>query len=153
MQSKTEKRQQEAAKAFALRWKEKGYEKGESQRFWLDLLGNVFGVEQPTEFIEFEDKVQLDNTAFIDGMIPSTHVMIEQKSLGKDLSAPIRQSDGTMLKPIEQAKRYAAALPYSDRPRWIVSCNFAEFQIYNMERPNDEPERVALKDLGSQQII
>ena len=147
MQSKTEKRQQEAAKAFALRWKEKGYEKGESQRFWLDLLGNVFGVEQPTEFIEFEDKVQLDNTAFIDVMIPSTHVMIEQKSLGKDLSKPIRQSDGTLLTPFQQAQRYSAVLPYSERPRWIVTCNFAEFDVYDMENPNAEPQHILLSEL------
>lgn len=90
----TEKQQQSAAEDFAKRWKDKGYEKGESQRFWLDLLGSVYGVEHPTEFVEFEDKVQLDNTSFIDVMIPSTHVMIEQKSLGKDLCKPIRQSDG-----------------------------------------------------------
>ncbi len=142
--------EQKAAEAFAKKWAGKGDEKQDSQRFWIELLGTVYGVENPAEFVRFEQRVKLSHTSYIDVMIPATHTMIEQKSLGKDLSAPIRQSDGTMLKPIEQAKRYAAALPYSDRPRWIVSCNFAEFQIYNMERPNDEPERVALKDLGNE---
>ncbi|MGN0940512.1 MAG: DNA methyltransferase [Selenomonadaceae bacterium] len=142
--------EQKAAEAFAKKWAGKGDEKQDSQRFWIELLGTVYGVENPAEFVRFEQRVKLSHTSYIDVMIPATHTMIEQKSLGKDLAAPIRQSDGTMLKPIEQAKRYAAALPYSDRPRWIVSCNFAEFQIYNMERPNDEPERVALKDLGNE---
>ena len=42
-----------AAKEFAAYWKDKGYEKGESQPFWIELLGKVFGVENPTHFITF----------------------------------------------------------------------------------------------------
>jgi len=72
-----------AAKEFAAYWKNKGYEKGESQKFWLELLGQVFGVENPSHFMQFEEQVKLDNTSFIDVMIPSTHVMIEQKSIDK----------------------------------------------------------------------
>ena len=146
----TERQQREAAHEFAARWQGKGYEKGESQRFWLDLLGSVFGVERPTEAMEFEDKVRLDKTAFIDVMIPATHVMIEQKSLGKDLRKPIRQSDGSLLTPFQQAQRYSAVLPYSERPRWIVTCNFEEFDVYDMENPNGEPQRILLKDLGKE---
>lgn len=144
----TEKQQRQAAIEFAKRWHGRGYEKGESQRYWLDLLGNVYGVPNPTEWVEFEDKVQLDSTSFIDVMIPATHVMIEQKSLGKDLRKPIRQSDGTMLTPFQQAQRYSAALPYSQRPRWIVTCNFAEIDVYDMENPNSEPQHIALVNLG-----
>ena len=80
-------------------------------------------------------------------MIHSTHVMIEQKSLGKNLRQPIKQADGTPLTPYEQAQRYRLALPYSQQPRWIVTCNFAEFDIYDMENPNGEPSRILLKDL------
>ena len=114
-----------AAKEFAEYWKDKGYEKGESQKFWLSLLRDVCGVEEPEKFISFEDQVHLDNTSFIDGMIPATHVMIEQKGSKKDLMKPIKQSDGTLLTPFQQAKRYSAELPYSQRPRWIVTCNLA----------------------------
>lgn len=89
----------------------------------------------------------LDHTSFIDGFIPSTHVLIEQKSLGKELNKPIRQSDGSLLSPFQQAKRYAAELPYSQRPRWIVTCNFAEFYVYDMERPTGDPEIIRLCDL------
>jgi hypothetical protein len=142
--------QRAAAKKFAADWKGKGYEKGESQPFWLTLLGNVYGVEEPEKFITFEEQVHLDNTSFIDGSIPSTHVLIEQKGLGKDLNKPIKQSDGTLLTPFQQAKRYAAELPYSMRPRWIVTCNFGEFNIYDMEHPTGEPEVILLKDLGSE---
>lgn len=140
-------RQRLAAKNFVQNWTGKGYEKGESQSFWLQLLGEVLGVEHPAQFISFENQVMLDHTSFIDGTIESTHVLIEQKSLGKNLNQPIKQSDGSLLTPFQQAKRYAAELPYSQRPRWIVTCNFAEFFIYDMEKPFGEPEIVYLKDL------
>lgn len=140
-------KQRLAAKSFVQSWTGKGYEKGESQPFWLQLLGEVLGVEHPAQFISFENQIMLDHTSFIDGTIESTHVLIEQKSLGKNLNQPIKQSDGSLLTPFQQAKRYAAELPYSKRPRWIVTCNFAEFYIYDMEKPFGEPEVVYLKDL------
>lgn len=143
----TEKDQKAAAKAFAAFWKDKGYEKGESQAFWMSLLRDIYGIEHPEQFISFEDQVKLDHTSFIDGYIDATHVMIEQKGLGKDLRKGIKQSDGSILSPFQQAKRYAAELPYSKRPRWIITCNFAEFLVYDMEKPNGEPEQILLKDL------
>ena len=145
--ARTEAQQRAAAKKFAQEWAGHGYEKGESQPFWLALLRNVFGVEEPEHFILFEEQVHLDNTSFIDGTIPATHVLIEQKGLGKDLNKPIRQSDGTLLSPFQQAKRYAAELPYSQRPRWIVTCNFSTFYVYDMERPAGEPEVIQLENL------
>ncbi|MBU5306004.1 DNA methyltransferase [Eubacterium callanderi] len=146
----TDNLQRIAAKKFADTWKGKGYEKGESQKFWLALLRNVYGIEEPENFIVFEDQVHLDHTSFIDGIIPSTHVLIEQKGLGKDLRKPIKQSDGTLLKPIQQAKRYAAELPYSQRPRWIVTCNFSTFLVYDMENPANEPEEILLENLPTE---
>ncbi len=140
-------RRRDAAKRFVEFWKGKGYEKGQSQPFWLSLLRDVFDVEHPEEFISFENQVHLDSTSFIDGYIPSTHVLIEQKSIDKSLSAAIRQSDGTLLDPFQQAKRYSANLPYSLRPRWIVTCNFKEFYVYDMEQPNGEPEKILLENL------
>lgn len=143
----TDTQRRTAAKQFAADWAGKGYEKGHSQTFWLSLLQKVYGVEEPDKFITFEDQIMLDHTSFIDGFIPSTHVLIEQKSLGKALNKPIRQSDGSLLSPFQQAKRYAAELPYSQRPRWIVTCNFAEFYVYDMERPTGDPEIIKLCDL------
>ena len=54
---------------------------------------------------------------------------------------------GGVLTPYQQAQRYANHLPYSERPRWIVTCNFIEFRVYDMEHPNFEPVRIELKDL------
>ena len=145
----TLKQQEKAAKEFAKKWENKGDEKQDTQRFWMELLQTVYGVENPADMICFEERVQLEHTSYIDAMIPATHTLIEQKSLGKDLNAPIRQSDGTELTPVEQAKRYAANLSYSKRARWIVSCNFKEFHVLDMERPNDSVEIIELKQLGT----
>ena len=139
-----------AAKAFAEYWKDRGYEKGESQPFWIELLGNVLGVENPTHFISFEEQVKIDNTSFIDGHITATNVLVEQKSRDKDLRKAIKQSDGSLLTPFQQAQRYSIGLPYSQRPRWIVTCNFNEFLIYDMEKPNGEPEQILLEDLPNE---
>lgn len=141
-----DREQRTAVKDFAEYWKDRGYEKGESQPFWLSLL-RILGIAEPEQFISFEDKVMLDHTSFIDGYIPTTHVLIEQKSKDKDLRKAIKQSDGTFLSPFQQAKRYSAELPYSERPRWIITCNFKEFLIYDMENPTGEPESILLENL------
>ena len=145
----TDAEQRLAAKKFAEDWEGKGYEKGMSQPFWLSLLRDVFGVEHPEQFIIFEEQVKLDNTSFIDGTIPETKVLIEQKGLSKNLRKPIKQSDGSLLTPFQQAKRYITELPVSQHPRWVVTCNFSEFHIYDMEQPSGDPEIVYLKDLGT----
>ena len=142
--------QKEAARQFAAYWKDKGYEKGESQPFWLSLLRDVYGVEHPEQFITFEEQVHLDHTSFIDGTIPSTKVLIEQKGSGKDLKKPIKQSDGTLLTPFQQAKRYITELPLSQHPRWVVTCNFEKFFVYDMERPGGEPEEILLENLPTE---
>lgn len=142
--------QKKQAKAFIKRWENRGSERQDSQSFWLDLLQSVYGIENPTEYISFENSVALDHTSFIDGFIDKTKVMIEQKGAKKDLNKAIRQSDGTYLTPFQQAKRYSANLPYSRRPRWIITCNFKEFYIYDMEQPNGEPKVVQLADLDKE---
>ena len=147
---KSDKQQAIAAAAFAERWKDRGYEKGDSQVFWTELLTEVFGVENPSTFIRYEEQVKVDNTNFIDAHIPSTKVLIEQKSINKDLRKGIVQSDGSLLNPFQQAKRYVANMPLSEHPKWIVTCNFAEFLVYDMEQPNGEPEQILLKDLGKE---
>ena len=139
--------QKAIAKNFASYWHGQGYEKGQTQAFWLSLLRDLFGIEEPEKFILFEDKVSVGHTCFIDARIPSTHVLIEQKELSKDLRKKERQSDGTMLTPFEQAKRYNNELKYSDRARYIVTCNFSTFLIYDMEQPHEEPVEIRLEDL------
>lgn len=140
--------QRKAAAAFAAFWKDKGSERGQSQPFWLSLLRDVFGVEHPEAYIEFEDRANIDRRhGFIDGYIPATRVMVEQKSKGKSLTQGIVQADGSVLTPFQQAKRYRLELPFSRQPRWIVTSNFESFLVYDMEQPNAEPEKVLLADL------
>ena len=136
-----------AAKAFAADWNGRGDEKQETQAFWMALLQKVFGVAEPEKHIEFEVRVKLGHTSFIDGLIRSTRVLIEQKGQDVDLRKGYRQSDGSMLTPYQQARRYAGYLPHDLNPRWIVVCNFREFHIHDMNRPNDAPEVVLLSDL------
>ena len=150
----TDVQQRAAAKHFAEYWAGKGYEKGQSQPFWLSLLGDVLGVEHPAEYISFEDQVHLDHTSFIDGFIPATKVLIEQKSLGKSLTAPIPQSDGSLLSPLQQAQRYVHAL-LDERgrgavPRWVVTCNFEEFRVYDLDHPQNEAQVIKLADLPTE---
>ncbi len=140
-----------AAKKFVKEWSGKGYEKGETQRFWLSLLHNVFGIDDPTMVMRFELPVKTftkDKGAdFIDAYITTTKVLIEQKGSHVNLADKEKQSDGMMLTPYQQALRYLTGLPTSMAPRWIVTCNFKEFRIHDMEHPNLEPQIVLLEDL------
>ena len=142
--------QRAAAKQFVQDWTGRGDEKQDAQNFWRQLLQQVFGVAEPEKAISFEYRVKNDQTGstiFIDGYIHDTAVLIEQKSFDVDLSKGYRQSDGSMLTPFQQARRYAGLLPHNMNPRWIVVSNFQEFRIHNMNQPNAEPEIVKLSDL------
>ncbi|MBO5681052.1 MAG: class I SAM-dependent DNA methyltransferase, partial [Lentisphaeria bacterium] len=143
----TDAQQRNAAKKFAAEWEGRGYEKGETHAFWMELLQTVCGVINPAQFITFEYQVQLGHTSFVDAYIPETKVMIEQKSLDIDLNKPAKQSDGSILTPYQQAKRYADQLPNSQRPRYIVVSNFQTFHVHDMEHPHDAPEVIQLADL------
>lgn len=144
------KEQAAAAERFALRWQGRGRERSETQTFWLELLRDVFGVEDAGRFAEFEKPVSLSHTSFIDVWLPQTRVVIEQKGLTKDLQKPIPQSDGTLLKPEQQALRYAHAMPWSERPRWVVACNFRQFLVFDQEHPHDPGQLIELRDLGKE---
>ena len=152
----TDVQQRAAARQFAADWKDRGDEKQETQAFWLALLQKVFGVEEPEKYISFERRVEVDDprtgkrtTKFIDGYIPQTRVLVEQK--GKDivLTRGYKQSDGSLLSPYQQARRYGAYLPQSEQPRWIVVCNFQTFEVHDMNFPNGEPEVLTLADLAA----
>ena len=143
-------RQRLAAKQFVADWTGRGDEKQDAQNFWRQLLQQVYDVENPENEVLFEHGVkndQTNTTIFIDAYITGTKVLIEQKRKDIDLRKGYRQSDGSMLTPYQQARRYAGLLPHDMNPRWIVVCNFREFHIHNMNQPNAEPEVVLLADL------
>ncbi len=164
----TEKEKKAGAKRFAEAWANRGDEKQETQVFWLSLLNQVFGVADPMQHIQFEKRaIKVESgkcrvksegnvnsslptphstphsIGFIDAYLPATSVLIEQKSSDVDL----RKVQPSGLTPYQQARQYAAALPFSERPRWIVTCNFREFLVYDQEKPTAEPESILLKNL------
>jgi len=148
---KTDKQMSAAAAGFAARWEGKGYERGESQLFWADLLTNVYGVKNLPGFLRYEEQVasMVDSTNFIDVHIPSTKVLIEQKSINIDLRKPVKRGDG-YITPFLQAKLYIVNMRQSEHPKWVVTCNFKSFLVYDMDQPNSEPEEILLKDLGTE---
>ena len=142
--------QRQAIKQFIADWTGRGDEKQDAQNFWRQLLQKIFGVEDPEKAILFEYQVKNDQTntpSYIDAYLSSTHVLIEQKSCGVNLKKGYLQSDGNILTPYQQARKYAGLLPHNMNPRWIVVCNFQEFHIHNMNLPNAEPEIIKLADL------
>lgn len=147
----TDAEQREAARQFINRWKGRGNEDEDGRSYWIELLHDVLGMEDVTQHVDFEKKVYVDgNKKRIDAYLPETKVIIEQKSLGKALDQKIRNSGGVDLTPYEQAERYNNKLDYSEKARWIVTCNFAEIWIYDMNQMNAkdfEPMRIQLREL------
>ena len=143
---------EEKARVFAAEWNGKGDEKQHSQKFWIGLLRNVCGCVAPEKVIDFEERVKIGGTKYIDGYIAETKTIIEQKGIKIDLDRAEMQSDGTELTPFEQAKRYNDNLPYEKKARWIVVSNFREFRIHDMnkEEPEKDFERVLLADFGKE---
>lgn len=144
----TEQEQRQAATDFSNYWRNKGDEKSDSQRFWIDFIQDVLGIENVTQKIQFEKRVNVDGqTKFIDVYIPETRTLIEQKSVDKDLSKQYSQSGGWMATPYQQGRRYSQFLPVDEAARWIIACNFKSFEIHDMNKPNDPPIVVLLDEI------
>ena len=133
-------------KNFVEQWREVDGERANCQKFWLTFLRDVPGVELPENFIQFEVPVKLKHKKFIDAYFPDTKVIVEQKNFGVDLEKEITQSDGSKLTPFEQARRYVIGLPVSMHPKKIITCNFREFLIYDMETL-EPPLKILLEEL------
>ncbi len=144
----TDAEQREATRQFINRWRGRGREDEDGRSYWIDLLTNVLGMDNVTERVNFEKKVVVDgNTKRIDMYIPETRTLIEQKSLGIRLDQKIHNSGDVELTPFEQAERYNSKLIFDERARWIVTCNFAEIWIYDMNQKRPEPTKVALDEM------
>lgn len=126
-----------SVKNFVKKWSERGYEKGDTHSFWLSLLRDVFNIAEPEDFISFEVPIP---HGFIDGLIVSTKTLIEQKS------STVNLDDEEIFL---QAKRYNDALEYSRKARWIITCNFREFRVFDMDKkyPEREPLKISLFEL------
>ncbi len=151
----TDAEQREAARQFINKWANGGDEKQDCHPYWLGMLQNVLGVANAIDYIQFEKPVKLPegdgkiHTRYIDGYIKDVKALIEQKGSSHKLDEKEPQSGGEMLTPYEQAKRYNDNLPSSEKARWIVTCNFAELWIYDMDTVVPEPVKIALPDLQS----
>lgn len=137
----------QAAQQFARKWAGRGYEKGDTASFWLELLRDVVGMPDVTTNVRFETSTT--DRGYIDVVVPDAKTMIEQKSLGIPLDkAEVRQ--GVQVTPFEQAKRYADSLPNSQRPDRIIVSDFATFRIHDLdtERPAENYVELALAELA-----
>ena len=124
----------------------KDSEVGGYQKFWLSLLGDVLGMDDVMARISFQSAVQLkDTTKFLDAWIPETRVLIEHKARGIKLDAPQAGHGGKT--PFEQALEYNIARPFSEKARWIVTCNFLEIWVYDMNHPLEDPQKILLANL------
>lgn len=144
----TDAEQREAARQFVNKWNGRGKEDEDGRSYWIELLEEVCGMDHATEKVNFEKKVVVDgNTKRIDAYIPETHVLIEQKSLGIALDQKIHNSGDIELTPYEQAKRYNDNLPYNEKARWIITSNFGEIWVYDMDARVPEPVKIELSEL------
>lgn len=144
----TEAEQRQHATDFSNYWRNKGDEKSDSQRFWIDFFQDVLGIEDVVKKIQFEKRVNVDGqTKFIDVYIPETRTLIEQKSVDKDLTKQYPQSGGWMATPYQQGRRYSQFLPVDEAARWIIACNFKSFEIHDMNKPNDPPTVILLDEI------
>ena len=144
----TDAERREAARQFSQKWANRGREDEDDRSFWIEFLQDVIGLDHVTDRIEFQKKVlnskgTLSNR--IDAYIPETKVLIEQKTLGIDLSKPQQGHGGKT--PYEQAKEYDNALPVSEKSKWIIVSNFAEIWIYDMDSRVPEPVKVMLSEI------
>lgn len=114
---------------FVDRWSGHGYEKGETQQFWLQLLREI-GYPH-TDDVLFE--YHLPNNGFIDVWLRDARVLIEQKALGTDLDKP-EERQNKMKTPLDQALDYCEDLPRLNQPRFVITCNFAVFRIYDRDQ-------------------
>lgn len=128
--------QKHAAREFVKRWKAMPcVEEEHSRSFWIELLQDVLGVSNATRVLEFERKVKGRK---IDVFYEDMGVLVEMKGRGISLDeATVRSKKAGAETPFQQAKWYADNLPHSIRPRWIITCNFDEFRIYDLEHPED----------------
>ncbi len=129
--------QKKAAKRFVAHWKEMPcVEEEHSRSFWIELVGDVLGIANPTHALEFERKVKGRK---IDVFYEDMGILIEMKGRGISLDkASERSKKAGEETPYQQAKWYADNLPYSIRPRWIITCNFDEFRIYDQDKAKQE---------------
>ncbi|MCQ2752539.1 MAG: hypothetical protein MJ189_05540 [Coriobacteriales bacterium] len=150
----TEIEKKENIRQFVNRWQGVGQEDEHDQRFWQELFEALFDIKVSEARLNFQKKVRVDNNVKrIDVYIPETGIVIEQKSLGVALDVKAMQSDGQELTPFEQAKRYRDNLLADEQGSFIVTSNFSEIWIYDLNKRPLEPQKILLTELPSKYKI
>jgi hypothetical protein len=107
--------------AFAQQWQNAARENADAKLFWARFY-ECYGVrpESATIYEKAVDKLG-GGRGFIDSFIPGL-LIVEHKSRGKSLDAAF-----------DQAADYFLALPEAERPRYIVTSDFAHFRLYDLK--------------------
>lgn len=118
---------------FAVQWKDASRENADAKLFWARFY-ECFGIK-PESATVYEKAVGKLNgaTGFIDSFIPGK-LIVEHKSRGKNLDTAFAQ-----------ASDYFMALPEEERPRYIITSDFARFRLHDLKA--DAQSECALKDL------
>ncbi|MDR2186949.1 MAG: hypothetical protein LBE62_02725 [Azonexus sp.] len=113
--------------AFAREWKDAARENADAKLFWARFY-ECYGIcpESATIYEKAVEKLggakgSKGSKGFIDSFIPGL-LIVEQKSRGKNLDAAF-----------DQATDYFLALPEAERPRYIITCDFANFRLYDLK--------------------
>ncbi len=149
----TQQEQREAARQFYYDWKDKGKEDEHDHSYWIDIFQKILGVEDATKRIEFQKKVLVNgHTKRIDAYVPETRVIIEQKTKGIPLDKKIHNSGDIDLTPYEQAKRYNDNLPTDEKAYYIVTSNFTDIWIYDMNKrdPEEDIQKINIENLQTE---
>lgn len=114
-----------------------GDEKGEAQVF-CDRLFQAFGHEGYKEAgASLEYRIRKGKKTSFADLMWKPRVLIEMKKSGEDLKLHYQQAFDYWIN----------AVP--NRPRYVVLCNFREFQIYDFDKQlNDPVDTVAIGDLA-----
>ncbi|WP_026479763.1 DNA methyltransferase [Ahrensia sp. 13_GOM-1096m] len=109
------------AKQFAADFVDAHYEKGETQTFYNEFF-EVFGIKR-RQVARYEEQIKKlsGNTGFIDLFWPK-HLLVEQKSAGRDLKAAA-----------DQAGEYFDAVKDSEKPRFQLLCDFQNWELLDRD--------------------
>lgn len=119
--------------AFAKEWQHASREQADAKLFWARFY-ECFGIRPESATIYEKAVAKLGGgRGFIDSFIPGK-LIVEHKSKGKDLAGAFAQ-----------ASEYFMALPEAERPRYIITSDFARFRLTDL-RTGKEHE-CTLKDL------
>ena len=122
--------------AFAKEHENDSDEKQHAQQFWRDFYA-CFGLSKSSASM-FEARVAKVNgkRGYIDSFIPSL-LLVEQKSLNRDLGDAYKQ-----------ALEYALAISdEQEKPRYIVTCDFQTFNLYDLHGTSKEAFVCKLNEL------